>query len=108
MANLTELTQDDFQAEVLESAIPVLVDFWAPWCGPCRRVAPLVEELAQQYAGRIKFVKIDVDQSQELAGGYGVNSIPTLMIFKKGEVVDRFVGIPPKSRLDSALSEAAG
>ena len=108
MANLTELTQDSFQAEVLESTLPVLVDFWAPWCGPCRRVTPLVEELAQQYAGRVKFVKIDVDQSQELAGGYGINSIPTLMIFKKGEVVDRFVGIPPKSRLDSALSEAAG
>jgi thioredoxin 1 len=108
MGNVVELTQSSFQAEVVESAIPVLVDFWAPWCGPCRRVAPLVDDLAQQYAGRAKFVKIDVDQSQELAGGYGVNSIPTLMIFKKGEVVDRFVGIPPKSRLDSALSEAAG
>lgn len=108
MANLRELTQADFPMEVLESDIPVLVDFWAPWCGPCRRVAPLVEELAQQYAGRVKFVKIDVDQSQELAGGYGVNSIPTLMLFKNGEVVDRFVGIPPKSRLDNALSEAAG
>jgi thioredoxin 1 len=106
MASLRELTQADFPAEVLESNIPVLVDFWAPWCGPCRRVTPLVEELAQQYAGRVKFVKIDVDQSQELAGGYGVNSIPTLMIFKNGEVVDRFVGIPPKSRLDNALSEA--
>ncbi len=108
MANLSELTEADFQAEVLESTLPVLVDFWAPWCGPCRRVTPLVEELAQQYAGRVKFVKIDVDQSQELAGGYGVNSIPTLMIFKNGQVVDRFVGIPPKSRLDSALSEAVG
>lgn len=108
MANVRELTQTDFPAEVLESDVPVLVDFWAPWCGPCRRVAPMVDELAQQYAGRVKFVKIDVDQSQELAGGYGVNSIPTLMIFKSGEVVDRFVGIPPKSRLDNALSEAAG
>jgi thioredoxin 1 len=108
MADLTELTQDDFQTEVLESNIPVLVDFWAPWCGPCRRVAPLVEEMARQYAGRVKVVKIDVDQSQELAGGYGVNSVPTLMIFKNGQVVDRLVGIPPKSRLDSALSEVAG
>jgi thioredoxin 1 len=108
MADLTELTQDDFQTEVLESNIPVLVDFWAPWCGPCRRMAPLVEEMARQYAGRVKVVKIDVDQSQELAGGYGVNSVPTLMIFKNGQVVDRLVGIPPKSRLDSALSEVAG
>jgi thioredoxin 1 len=71
-------------------------------------VAPLVDDLAQQYAGRAKFVKIDVDQSQELAGSYGVNSIPTLMIFKNGEVVDRFVGIPPKSRLREALDGALG
>lgn len=108
MANLKELTQNEFKNEVLESVDPVLVDFWAPWCGPCRRVAPLVEELAQQYAGRVKVVKVDVDQNQELAGGYGINSIPTLMIFKDGEVVDRFVGIPPRDKLETALNEALG
>jgi len=108
MANLKELSQNEFKGEVLESSTPVLVDFWAPWCGPCRRVAPLVEELAQQYAGRVKVVKVDVDQNQELAGGYGINSIPTLMIFKDGEVVDRFVGIPPRDKLETALDEALG
>jgi thioredoxin 1 len=108
MANLKELTEKEFKTEVLESSTPVLVDFWAPWCGPCRRVAPLVEELAQQYAGRLKVCKVDVDQNQQLAGGYGINSIPTLMIFKDGEVVDRFVGIPPRDRLENALNEAIG
>jgi len=108
MANLKELTEKEFKTEVLESSTPVLVDFWAPWCGPCRRVAPLVEELAEQYAGRLKVCKVDVDQNQQLAGGYGINSIPTLMIFKDGEVVDRFVGIPPRDRLENALNEAIG
>jgi thioredoxin 1 len=106
MANLTELTQASFQAEVLDSTLPVLVDFWAPWCGPCRRIAPLVEELAQQYAGKVKVAKLDVDECQELAGSYGVNAIPTLMIFKNGEVMERFSGIPPKNRLEDALNEA--
>jgi len=108
MANLKELTEKEFKTEVLESSTPVLVDFWAPWCGPCRRVAPLVEELAQQYVGRLKVCKVDVDQNQELAAGYGINSIPTLMIFKDGDVVDRFVGIPPRDRLENALNEAIG
>ena len=106
MANVVELTETSFQPEVLESTTPVLVDFWAPWCGPCRRVAPLVDQLAQEYAGRAKFVKIDVDQSQQLAGSYGIHSIPTLMLFKNGEVVDRFVGIPPISKIQEALNQA--
>jgi thioredoxin 1 len=106
MANLTELTQASFQAEVLESTLPVLVDFWAPWCGPCRRIAPLVEELAQQYADRVKVAKLNVDECQELAGSYGVNAIPTLMIFKNGEVLERFSGIPAKNRLEDALNAA--
>ena len=106
MANIADLTEAGFPAEVLQSELPVLVDFWAPWCGPCRRVAPMVEQLAQQYAGQAKFVKIDVDQNQELAGSYGIHSIPTLMLFKKGEVVDRFVGIPPMNRLQDAINQA--
>jgi len=106
MANVAELAESSFQPEVMDSTIPVLVDFWAPWCGPCRRVAPMVDQLAQEYAGRVKFVKIDVDQSQQLAGSYGIHSIPTLMLFKNGEVVDRFVGIPPLSKVQDALNQA--
>jgi len=108
MGKATELTQSSFQAEVLESKIPVLVDFWAPWCGPCRRIAPLVEQLAADYAGRAKVAKIDVDQCQDLAGSYGVMNIPTLMIFKNGDVVERFTGIPDNARLQDALNQAVG
>ncbi len=105
-ANTKEFTDDNFQAEVLESTQPVLVDFWAPWCGPCRMIAPLVEELATEYSGSVKVGKVNVDDSPNAAGQYGVSSIPTLMIFKGGEVVDRFVGVQPKSRLQSAIDAA--
>jgi len=105
-ANTKEFTDDNFQTEVLESTQPVLVDFWAPWCGPCRMIAPLVEELATEYSGAVKVGKVNVDDSPNAAGQYGVSSIPTLMIFKGGEVVDRFVGVQPKSRLQSALDAA--
>ena len=106
--NVTEINDANFDAEVLKSPQPVLVDFWAPWCGPCRRIAPIVEELASQHAGSAKVVKINVDQSARVAADYQVHSIPTVMIFKNGEVVDRFVGLQPKSRLDEALKDAAG
>jgi thioredoxin 1 len=108
MANLTELNEHNFQAEVLQSAQPVLIDFWAPWCGPCRAIAPVVEELANEHAGSLKVAKINIDDSPNLAAHFGVNSIPTLMIFKGGEVVDRFVGLQPKSRLQKAIEEAKG
>ena len=108
MGNVAELTQANFQAEVLESNIPVLVDFWAPWCGPCRRIAPLVEQLAAEYAGKAKFVKIDVDQAQELAGSYGIMNIPTLILFKDGKQFDTFMGIPDSARLKQALNQAIG
>ncbi len=108
MANLTELNESNFQAEVLQSDQPVLVDFWAPWCGPCRMIAPVVEELASENAGSLKVAKINIDDSPALASSYGVSSIPTLMIFKGGEVVDRFVGVQPKSRLQSAIEQAKG
>ncbi len=106
MANLPELSEGNFAAEVLQSLQPVLVDFWAPWCSPCRAIAPLVEELAKANAGEIKVAKVNVDESPNLAASYAVNSIPTLMIFKGGEVVDRFVGVQPKSRLQEALDQA--
>jgi thioredoxin 1 len=106
--NVTEFTDGNFQDEVLDSQGPVLVDFWAPWCGPCRMIAPLVEELAQEYKGSVKIGKINIDVSPSAATQYGVSSIPTLMIFKGGEVVDRFVGVQPKSRLQAALDAAKG
>ncbi len=106
MANVTELTDQTFESEVLQSSVPVLVDFWAPWCGPCRMIAPIIEELARDNSGAIKVAKINIDDSPNVAASYGVSSIPTLMLFKGGEVVDRFVGVQPKSRLQGAIDEA--
>jgi thioredoxin 1 len=108
MKNVVELSDRDFEAEVLQSAQPVLVDFWAPWCGPCRMIAPLVEELAGENQGDVKVAKINIDDSPNTAATYGVSSIPTLMIFKGGDVVDRFVGVQPKKRLQEALDQVKG
>ena len=106
MANVQELSDSDFPAEVLQATEPVLVDFWAPWCGPCRMIAPLVDELAGENAGSLKVGKINIDDNPNVAAQYGVTSIPTLMIFKGGEVVERFLGIQPKNRLQEAIDEA--
>ncbi len=108
MANVTEFTDSNFQKEVVESTDPVLVDFWAPWCGPCRMIAPVVEELASEYSGSVKVGKVNIDDSPSAAQNYGVSSIPTLMIFKGGDVVERFVGVQPKARLQKALDAAKG
>ncbi len=108
MADVPEVTESNFQTEVLQSAQPILVDFWAPWCGPCRQIAPLVQELGKEYAGKARVAKVNVDECPNVAAGYGVNSIPTLMIFKNGDVVERFVGIQPRSRLQDALNDAIG
>ena len=106
MGSVIELTDQNFEAEVLQSAEPVLVDFWAPWCGPCRMVGPVVEELAQENAGKVKVAKIDIDSSPNTAASFGISSIPTLMIFKGGEVSERFVGVQPKKRIQEALDQA--
>jgi thioredoxin 1 len=103
-----EFSDSTFESEVLEASEPVLVDFWAPWCGPCRMIAPVVEELATENSGEIKVGKINIDENPEIAGKFGVSSIPTLLVFKGGEVVDRFVGVQPKNRLQDALDEAKG
>lgn len=99
MSNAVELTDNSFEDEVTQSDKPVLVDFWAEWCGPCRMVSPIVEELAGEYEGKLKVGKVDVDSNPEVSMKYGIRSIPTLLIFKNGEVVDQIVGAVPKAQL---------
>jgi thioredoxin 1 len=105
---LVHITDDNFEKEVLESAEPVLIDFWAVWCGPCRMIAPVVEELASEYAGKAKIGKLDVDSNPMVASKYGIRSIPTLLIFKDGKVVEQIVGAVPKQKLVSALESQLG
>jgi thioredoxin 1 len=103
VASPITVTDETFQSEVVESSQPVLVDFWATWCGPCRMVAPIVEELAQEYEGRVKVGKIDVDSEQKIAADFGIRSIPTLLIFKGGKLADQVVGAVPKKHLVEKL-----
>ena len=103
MADLTNVSDDNFQAEVLENEQPVLVDFWAPWCGPCRVVAPVLEEIAAEQASKLRVVKLNVDENQRTAAQYGVMSIPTMILFKHGQPAKTIVGAYPKRRLEAEL-----
>ena len=105
MSSASPVTDASFKDDVLESAVPVLVDFWAPWCGPCRMVAPVVDEIAEQNEGQIKVVKLNTDENPQVASQYGIRSIPTLMIFKGGQRVDMVVGAVPKTTLANTLEK---
>ncbi|MBI2872653.1 MAG: thioredoxin [Chloroflexi bacterium] len=108
MAKPKNVRDEEFEAQVLKADKPVMVDFWAEWCGPCKMIAPVVEELAQEYDGRVEFVKIDVDASPQSATRFGIRSIPTLLVFKNGKVEEQVIGAVPKSvlkkKLESVLS----
>jgi thioredoxin 1 len=105
MSSAAQVTDSTFKEEVLDSEVPVLVDFWAPWCGPCRMVAPVVEEISAQYEGQLKVVKVNTDENPNVASQYGIRSIPTLMIFKGGQKVDMVVGAVPKTTLANTLEK---
>jgi thioredoxin 1 len=103
MSKPREVTDGNFEQEVIQATKPVMVDFWAPWCGPCRMVAPIVEELASEYDGKVEFVKLNTDDNPNVAAKYGIRSIPTLLVFKGGEPVGQIVGFRPKGDLQKRL-----
>jgi thioredoxin 1 len=103
--NVMEFTDANWQSEVLDSETPVVVDFWAPWCGPCRQLAPTIEKLAGEYVGKVKIGKLDTDQNSETAGGLRISSIPTVLFIQGGKVVDRLVGVNPEAKYRDVLSK---
>lgn len=106
MAKITEVRDDNFEAEVIHSDLPVLIDFWAPWCGPCKTIAPVVEELAKEYEGRLKVAKLNVDDNPATPSRYGVRGIPNLILVKGGAVKEQIVGAAPKAKLVDAIERA--
>jgi thioredoxin 1 len=105
-SSLLQVNDKNFTAEVLQSDIPVLVDFWATWCGPCRAISPIVEELAKEFSGRVKITKLNVDENPSTPSQYGVRGIPALILFKEGKVLDQIVGSVPKGRLKALIEKA--
>jgi thioredoxin 1 len=108
MTKPAEVTDANFDSEVLKADTPVLVDFWAPWCGPCRMVAPIVEELSVEYDGKVKFVKLNTDENPKTAGSFQISGIPSLLLFKAGQVVDRKIGFIPEKDLTAFLTRHLG
>ncbi|MBW4624462.1 MAG: thioredoxin [Brasilonema octagenarum HA4186-MV1] len=105
MSSIANVTDATFKQEVLDSEVPVLVDFWAPWCGPCRMVGPVVDDIAAEYTGQVKVVKLNTDENPTIASNYGIRSIPTLIVFKGGRQVDTVVGAVPKTTLSKTLAQ---
>lgn len=104
--NVLEFTDDSFEADVLKSDQPVLVDFWAPWCGPCKMIAPTIEELASDYAGKVRVGKMNIDETPQTANSNQITAIPTVLLFKNGEVIEKFVGITPKEKFAASLDSS--
>ena len=107
MSKTLQFTDTNFQSEVLESDQPVLVDFWAAWCGPCRAIAPTIEQLAEQYDGTVKVDKLDIDENPQAPSDFDIHSIPAVVLFKDGKVVESFVGVQPKERYERAIGQVA-
>lgn len=105
MANIMEVSDESFDSEIMDSDIPAMVDFWAEWCGPCKMVSPVVEELASEYRGKIKIAKMDVDKNRQTPARFGIRNIPTLILFKGGEVTKTIVGAQPKSSIEGELKK---
>jgi thioredoxin 1 len=105
MSDLLEVTDENFETEIVQSDLPAMVDFWAEWCGPCRMVSPVVEELAGEYKGKIKVAKMDVDKNRQTPAKFGIRNIPTLILFKGGEVAQTIIGAQPKSHIEEELKK---
>ncbi|MBR1425461.1 thioredoxin [bacterium] len=105
MANVISLNEENFEQEVIKSDVPVVVDFWATWCGPCRKLSPVIDEIADNYEPKVKFAKVNVEESKEIAKNYSVSGLPSLLVFKNGEAVERMAGLMPKSTIISNIEK---